>query len=101
MSDRHFQDFLSASKYIQTLFTLEEIHEKWNDAKLGRYAKLTTVRRWLNNGPYTKNERFEPFISMWAEREFVNSDVLAVIAAELEVTRERVRQLQLRYSKAA
>lgn len=101
MSHRHFQDYLSASKYLQTLYSLEEIQEKWNNAKKGKYAKLTTVKRWLNNGPHTKNERFEPFISNWAEKEFLNSDVLAVIAAELEVTRERVRQLQLFYNRAA
>ena len=79
----YFKTYLEASKHIQEIYTLAEIHKRWNNSDNGKHAKLTTVKRWLNNGPYTKNPRFEPWIENWANREVLNSatitDVMSVV----------------------
>ena len=58
----NFKSHLEASKYVQTKFSLEDIHHEWNNSGKGRPAKIQTVKRWLNNGPHTKNPRFDPWL---------------------------------------
>lgn len=101
MFTNKFKDFKSASKYIQSIYSLADINYAWNRTGKGKPAIPATTKRWLNNGPKTKNPRFEPWIEKWAEREWLNSTTLDVIAKELDVTRERVRQLQLRHIRSS
>lgn len=54
--------FIKSSKQLQNVLSLEEIAHLWNNSGQGRLASFTTVKRWLNNGPKTKNPRFEPWI---------------------------------------
>ena len=56
--------FIKHSKFVQTHLTLSQIKDLWNESDLWskKPAKLTTIRRWLNNGPATKNVHFEPWI---------------------------------------
>lgn len=56
--------FIKHSKFVQTHLTLSQIQDLWNASGLWskKPAKLTTIRRWLNNGPATKNVHFEPWI---------------------------------------
>ena len=61
-SDENKATYKIASKAVQEICTLAEIDEMWNDTGLGGSAKRTTVERWLNVGPATKNPSFEPFI---------------------------------------
>jgi len=57
------QQFVINSKYVQSMMSLDDIRKLWNLSGLGNTAKLTTVKRWLNIGPATKNKKFEPFIT--------------------------------------
>ena len=56
--------FIKHSKFVQTHLTLSQIRDLWNASGLWskKPAKLTTIRRWLANGPATKNVHFEPWI---------------------------------------
>jgi len=65
---------LEASRYIQSIFTLTEIHKRWNKSGLGKPAVIKTVKRWLNNGPKTKNPRFEGWLREWADQEWTNRE---------------------------
>jgi len=54
--------YIIHSKFVQKFLTLDQLHEMWNATGYGRPSQIKTIHRWLNNGPKTKNPRFEPWI---------------------------------------
>jgi len=56
------ESFKKASKIVSKSLSLEQLTELWNKQGLGKPAKQTTVKRWLDLGPATKNVNFEPWI---------------------------------------
>ncbi len=62
MSRKKTDAFLRATVKVQNQFTLQAISRMWNSTGLGRHAKQTTVRRWLNRGPNSKNGNFEIWV---------------------------------------
>lgn len=61
--------FIEDSHYVQSILTTEQIRELWNETGLWKKkpANESTIRRWLNQGPETKNPRFEPWVSVLAK----------------------------------
>ena len=94
--------FLDSSHFIQSRYTLQEIHRRWNASGKGRACKLATVKRWLSRGPRTKNPRFEPFVIDWAKKEVGTDkdisyeDAVQIVVGELKdaVANDRFRSVK-------
>lgn len=54
--------YKTIGKMVRKHLGEREILRRWNATQFGRFAKLSTIDRWLNPGPLTKNMHFEPFI---------------------------------------
>ena len=56
--------YLEHSKFVQSFLTIPQIQELWNQQTnlFQRTSNEATIRRWMNNGPTTKNKNFEGWI---------------------------------------
>jgi hypothetical protein len=61
-SETSKQAYRSIGKMVRKHLGEKEVLRRWNNTQFGKFAKLSTIDRWLNPGPLTKNSNFEPFV---------------------------------------
>ena len=70
--------FKMLSRFVLHHISIEEVQAEWEHAQLGRPGtNIRTIKRWMSNGPKSKNRYFEPFIceltiQLWIEKAYAN-----------------------------